>query len=159
MRTKLALLLAVARRPALLILDEPSEGLDPLGVEQLLETLVTQCADGTTVFFSSHQIAEVERISDHVCVLDKGSLVLDESLDALRQSWRQIDLVFPATPDEAQFQIAGIERVKMQGQRMSVFANGNLEAIVERAKDLRANAIDVSPIGLREIFLLRVGEN
>src|SRR5580704_7962215 len=74
MRTKLDLLLAVSRRPALLILDEPSEGLDPLGIEQLLETLVTQCADGTSVFFSSHQIAEVERISDHVCAIHKGSL-------------------------------------------------------------------------------------
>src|SRR6266404_5073952 len=73
MRTKLALLLALARRPELLILDEPSEGLDPFGVEQLLEALVAQCSEGTSVFFSSHQIAEVERIADHVCILDRGA--------------------------------------------------------------------------------------
>src|ERR1041384_8289074 len=58
MRTKLALLLAFARRPALLILDEPSEGLDPVAVEQLLEALVARSAEGTAGFFSSHQIAE-----------------------------------------------------------------------------------------------------
>ena len=158
MLTKLALLLAVARRPTLLILDEPSEGLDPSGVEQLLETLITQCADGTTVFFSSHQIAEVERISDHVCVIDKGRLVLDESLDVLRQSWRQIDLVFPWAPDEADFRIAGVERIRTRGQQMSLFASGNLEGIVERARDFRASAVDVTPVGLREIFLLTIGE-
>src|SRR5437773_9630298 len=72
MRTKLALLLAFARRPELLILDEPSEGLDPVGIENLLQTLVAQSADGVTVFFSSHQIAEVERVADHVCILEIG---------------------------------------------------------------------------------------
>ena len=51
MRTKLALLLAISRSPKLLILDEPSEGLDPVGVEQLLESLVSQCGDGTTSLF------------------------------------------------------------------------------------------------------------
>lgn len=61
MRTKLALLLAFARRPDLLILDEPSEGLDPVGIEHLLQTLVAHSAEGVSIFFSSHQIAEVER--------------------------------------------------------------------------------------------------
>src|SRR5258706_16261384 len=92
MRTKLTLLLALARRPELLILDEPSEGLDPVGIEDLLQTLVAQAAEGVTVFFSSHQIAEVERIADHVCILDNGRLLLNASLDQLRQSYRRIDL-------------------------------------------------------------------
>jgi energy-coupling factor transporter ATP-binding protein EcfA2 len=75
MRTKLALLLAFARRPELLILDEPSEGLDPVGIEHLLQVLVARSADGVSVFFSSHQIAEVERVADHVCILEKGCLL------------------------------------------------------------------------------------
>jgi ABC-type uncharacterized transport system ATPase subunit/ABC-type transport system involved in multi-copper enzyme maturation permease subunit len=69
MRTKLDLLLALARRPELLILDEPSEGLDPVSIEELLQSLVAAAAEGTSVFFSSHQIAEVERIADHVCII------------------------------------------------------------------------------------------
>src|SRR6202011_2325461 len=72
MRTKLALLLAFARRPDLLILDEPSEGLDPVGIEYLLRTLVSCSAEGVSIFFSSHQIAEVERVADHICILEKG---------------------------------------------------------------------------------------
>ena len=83
MRTKLALLLALARHPQLLILDEPSEGLDPVSIEELLQTLVAAAADGTTVFFSSHQIAEVERIVLRV-VRAKSALRLsaDQRTDA-----------------------------------------------------------------------------
>src|SRR5215470_5358989 len=98
MRTKLALLLAFARRPDLLILDEPSEGLDPVGIEYLLQVLVAQAAEGVSVFFSSHQIAEVERVADHVCILEKGCLLVDASLDQLRQFYRRIDLLFAAPP-------------------------------------------------------------
>ena len=153
MRTKLALLLALARQPALLILDEPSEGLDPFGVEQLLEGLVAQCSEGTSVFFSSHQIAEVERIADHVCILEQGCLVLDASLDDLRQSYRRINLVFACPPDECEFQIAGVESIRTSGHQMAVFASGNADAIVERARDFDASSIEVTPVGLREIFL------
>jgi ABC-2 type transport system ATP-binding protein len=105
MRTKLALLLALSRRPKLLILDEPGDGLDPCGVEQLLESLVARASEGTSIFFSSHQIAEVERVADNVCILDKGRLILDATMDDLRQSYRQITVVFPELPVEREFQL------------------------------------------------------
>jgi ABC-2 type transport system ATP-binding protein len=156
MRTKLALLLALARRPALLILDEPSEGLDPVGIEQLLQALIAQSAEGTAVFFSSHQISEVERIADDVCMVEKGRLVLDVSLDEMRQSYRQVDCVFPALPAESEFQIAGVDSVRTKGLQVRVFAHGNTDAIVERARDLHASSIQVAPVGLREMFLEKV---
>jgi len=159
MRTKLALLLAFARRPELLILDEPSEGLDPVGIEHLLQTLVAESAEGVAIFFSSHQIAEVERVADHVCILDKGCLMVDASLDQLRQCYRRIDLVFPFPPDEREFRITGVERVRTKGHQMSVFASGNAEAVVERARDLDAISVEVAPVGLRDIFLETVKEN
>jgi len=97
MRTKLALILAIARRPKLLILDEPSEGLDPRGTEQLLETLTSECAEGTTVFFSSHQIEEVERISDQICVIHRGTLVIDSPtagiFTSIGMDWRYLKLI------------------------------------------------------------------
>ncbi|HTS66063.1 MAG TPA: ABC transporter ATP-binding protein [Candidatus Acidoferrales bacterium] len=159
MRTKLALLLAFARRPDLLILDEPGDGLDPFGIEQLLQSLVAICAEGTAVFFSSHQIAEVERISDRVAILERGRLILDLSLDDMRESYRQIDVVFPGLPAERDFQIAGIRRIRAAGHQWSVFASGNADAIVDRARDFHASSIQVTPVGLREIFLEMAREN
>src|SRR5689334_18221415 len=71
MRTKLVLILALARMPDLLIFDEPSEGLDPSAAEQMLEAIVRAAAEGSTVFFSSHQLSEVERIADDVFIIDR----------------------------------------------------------------------------------------
>jgi ABC-2 type transport system ATP-binding protein len=156
MRTKLALLLALARKPELLILDEPSEGLDPIGIELMLESLVAQNSEGTTVFFSSHQIPEVERIADHVCLRHQGGLVLDASLDDMRQSYRQINLVFPSLPHESDVRLAGVESIRTSGRQMSVVVSKNAEMLIERAHDLHASSVEVSPIGLREIFLQTV---
>ena len=159
MRTKLALLLAFARRPELLILDEPSEGLDPVGIEHLLQTLVAQSADGVSIFFSSHQIAEVERVADHVCILDNGRLLVNASLDRLLQSYRRIDLAFRFPPPEQEFRIAGVERIRISGNALSILASMNAEAVVERAHDLNAVSVEVAPVGLRDIFLETVKEN
>jgi ABC-2 type transport system ATP-binding protein len=159
MRTKLALLLAFARRPELLILDEPSEGLDPVGIEDLLQALVGQSAEGTAVFFSSHQIAEVERIADHVCILDKGCLRVDASLDYLRQSYRRIDLIFPSEPLERDFRMEGVARIRGSGCQMSILASSNAQAVISRAHDLGATSIEVIAVGLRDIFLETVREN
>jgi ABC-2 type transport system ATP-binding protein len=156
MRTKLALLLALSRRPELLILDEPSDGLDPCAVELLLEGLVAQSSEGASVFFSSHQIAEVERLADNICILDKGQLILDSSMDTLRESYRQITLVFPETPVEREFQLEGVQRIKANGFQMAVFVSGNAEGVVERARNFRATSIDVAPVALRDIYLQTV---
>src|SRR5882757_4016384 len=159
MRTKVALLLALARRPELLILDEPSEGLDPIGIEQMLESLVAQCGEGTTVFFSSHQIPEVERIADNVCMIHRGRLVIDASLDDMRQSYRQIDLTFSSLPQEKELRLAGVESIRTSGRQMRVFVSRNAEVVVERARDLHASSVEVASVGLREIFLETVKES
>jgi ABC-2 type transport system ATP-binding protein len=159
MRTKLGLLIAFARQPELLILDEPSEGLDPVGIEELLEILVARCSEGTTIFFSSHQIAEVERIADQVCILHAGRLVLDSSLDDLRQSYRRIDLIFPSIPAEHDFRLTGVEDIRTRGHQMSVLASRNAEAVVARAHDFQATSIEVTPVELRDVFLQKVKEN
>jgi ABC-2 type transport system ATP-binding protein len=158
MRTKLALLLAFARQPELLILDEPSEGLDPVGIEELLECLVARCSEGAIVFFSSHQISEVERVADQICMLHAGRLVLDSSLDNLRESYRRIDAIFPAIPSELNFRLDGVEDCRTRGHQISLLASGNAEAVIDRARDLHATSIEVTPVGLRDIFLEKVKE-
>ena len=95
MRTKLALLLALSTGAELLILDEPMSGLDPAATEQVLQILVKQAArDGTTVLFSSHQLADVDQIADHIAIVDRGRVVVDGALDDVRAAYRRIQLVF-----------------------------------------------------------------
>jgi ABC-2 type transport system ATP-binding protein len=159
MRTKLALLLAFARRPELLILDEPSEGLDPIGIEELLLALVSQAAAGVTVFFSSHQLAEVERVADHVCILNHGRLQLSAPIDDLRQSYRRIDFVFEAVPSERELVVPGIQRIRSSGHQVSVLTSRNADEVIRRARDLSVVSVEVSPVPLREIFLETVREN
>jgi ABC-2 type transport system ATP-binding protein len=84
MRAKVALAVAMAHDPDLLILDEPTSGLDTLVRRQFLESMVDRAAAGKTVFLSSHQIGEVERVADIVAILHDGKLVLVEPLDVLK---------------------------------------------------------------------------
>ena len=156
MRTKLALLLGFARGCELLILDEPTEGLDPVAIEDVLQIIVSLVADGTTVFFSSHQIAEVEQIADHVLMINRGQLVLDASMDQIKEEYRHIQAVFPAPIEERDLRVPGIEKVHTQGQTVSLVASGNVDNIVEHVRMMRARNVDVLPISLKEIFLEKV---
>jgi ABC-2 type transport system ATP-binding protein len=156
MRTKLALLLGFARGCELLILDEPTEGLDPVAIEDVLQIVVSLAAQGTTVFFSSHQIAEVEQVADHVLMIDRGKLVLDAPMDQVKEHYRQIQAVFPEPVDERDFRIPGIENVQTEGRTVSLVASHNVDSIVEHVRMLRAGSIDVVPLSLKEIFLGKV---
>jgi ABC-type multidrug transport system ATPase subunit len=84
MRQRLGLAAALIRRPRLLVLDEPTNGLDPQGIREIRDLLAGLNRQGTTVFLSSHLLAEVEQLCDRVGVLDRGRLVVQDRLDALR---------------------------------------------------------------------------
>lgn len=86
MRAKVSLALALAHEPELLILDEPTSGLDPLVRRSFLESMVDRAATGKTVFLSSHQIAEVERVADTVAIMKKSRLMTVEPLETLKQT-------------------------------------------------------------------------
>jgi len=158
MRTKLALLLALSRRSQLLILDEPSEGLDPVSIEELLQALVAAAAEGTSVFFSSHQIAEVERVADHVCIIDHGRLVADTSLEQIRQEYRRITAGFSTDPPRLDFPGETIGSVRTDGRQITVMATRNADAILERVHRLGAASVESTPVNLRDLFLATVKE-
>ncbi len=157
MRTKLALVLALARQPDLLILDEPSEGLDPVAAEQMLEAIVRAAAEGSTVFFSSHQLSEVERIADEVFIIHHGRLALDGSLEDLRQNFRRMHFAFPGRAPVEQMYLAGVRRSQVDGHVLSLVADRNFEEITGRANALGAISANVQPVNLHELFLEVVG--
>ncbi len=84
MRQRLGLAAALLRRPSLLVLDEPTNGLDPQGIREIRELLLDLHRGGTTIFLSSHLLAEVEQLCTRVGVLDRGRMVLQDQLDSLR---------------------------------------------------------------------------
>ena len=98
MRQRLGLAAALIRRPPLLILDEPTNGLDPQGITEIRRLLLELNAGGTTIFLSSHLLAEIEQMCTRVGVLDRGRLVLQERLDVLL---RPTGLIAVRTPDPA----------------------------------------------------------
>ncbi|GAA1841502.1 ABC transporter ATP-binding protein [Microlunatus capsulatus] len=98
MRQRLGLAAALLRRPDLLVLDEPTNGLDPQGIQEIRDLLLRLNAEGTTIFLSSHLLAEIEQMCTRVGVLDRGRLVLQERLDVLL---RPSGLVAVRTPDVA----------------------------------------------------------
>jgi len=154
MRTALALLLAVCRGAELLILDEPTSGLDPAMTEIVLQTLVTHVADeGTAVFFSSHQIAEIEQVADTVAIIDRGRTVVSGALDDLRENFRRIRLVFDADAPDATFHAAGVESVARQGRTMTLLSSRGADTLVAETRALNPVSVDVAPVTLKEIFL------
>lgn len=95
MRQRLGLAAALLRRPRLLVLDEPTNGLDPQGIHEIRALLQQLNRDGTTVFLSSHLLAEVEQLCTRIGVLDRGRLVLQDQLDELRGPTGRTVLITP----------------------------------------------------------------
>lgn len=92
MKAKVSLSLAIAHEPELLILDEPTSGLDPMVRREFLESMIERAATGQTVFLSSHQINEVERVADHVALMKQSKLIHCESLDGLKANTRELQI-------------------------------------------------------------------
>ena len=154
MRTKLALLLALSTGAELLILDEPMSGLDPAAVEQVLQIIVTQAArDGTTVLFSSHQLADVDQIADHIAIVDRGRVIVDGALDDVRERYRRIEIVFDGPTPDVELKSRGVVTTRTQGRTMSVLSSAGEGDIVAEARALRPASVEVHPVALKEIFL------
>jgi ABC-2 type transport system ATP-binding protein len=154
-RVKAALLLALARQPRLLILDEPTTGLDPVARHEVLGELMSVLKDeGRTIFFSSHNTLEVEQISDRIAFIDRGRLIaLDEKEDLLDR-WRRVRLLVPA--GSVLPQIPGI--IDVAGtERLPVLTTSQFNpSVVSLCEDRGATVQAVDSMTLEEIFVANV---
>ena len=150
MRAKVALSLAMAFDPELLILDEPTSGLDPLVRRSFLESMIDRAAAGQTVFLSSHQIQEVERVADWVAILHQGSLQIVAPLEELKSSisilnFSQRDplLAMPAELDQIevlhQSQIGRTFHLMVRGLTPEIVASLSQHANLFEVKSIRPN--------------------
>jgi len=160
MRSKLMLLLAISHGAELLVLDEPMEGLDPAVVEQLLRELVVITAEqGTMIFFSSHQLADVEQIADHVAIIDAGKTLVCGQLDDLKMNYHRLSVVCSDEPPSDIGRLDGVVSVRRTGRMLSMLVSHNAEIIAARVQQSSGAAVERFPVTLKEVFLEHVGIN
>jgi ABC-2 type transport system ATP-binding protein len=148
-QTKMWLLLALAQQPDVLVLDEPTAGLDPVVTDQLLRVLVEDVAsEGRTVFMSSHHLAEIERIADWVGMIDKGKLLLEAPMEDLRAKFRRIQVT-----GVAEMAPLAALRVRRSGGSTEYVVRGGAEEFVDALEREGATVLQSSPMNLSEIFL------
>jgi len=155
-RQKIGLIQAFMNRPELLIMDEPSSGLDPL-MQREFQTMMSEVvAEGRTVFLSSHTLSEVQRVADRVGIIRHGRLIALEAVASLRsKAIRRVDLFFDADVDESVFVgLPGVREVESQNHHVVLSFDGQMETLLKVATD-RYNLIDITTqeADLEEIFL------
>lgn len=157
---KAAVLMALAPRPEVLLLDEPAAGLDPISRRELIEELIAVLSrgPGCTVLFSTHIISDLERIAERVGILDRGQLRVDRDLDELKGAYRRVQVIFPGEAPPPHFVIPGAGRCQFSGPVVSgvtaIFDGEHIEAL-RRWPGVR---VQIFPIGLEDIFMEVVGK-
>jgi ABC-2 type transport system ATP-binding protein len=153
---KAGLLIALAYRPELLLLDEPSSGLDPLVRREILEAIIrTVTEEGRTVFFSSHLLDEIERVSDQIALVHAGRIVLAGDLDDVKEQHHRITIRFEQPLAEPPG-LGGAMSIEGAGREWTAICNGARGELLEEVAQLGASVVEEHTPSLNEIFVARV---
>ncbi len=155
-KQKIGVLLALFHQPKLLILDEPTAGLDPISQNEFYRVLKEINKKGTTIFFSSHNLYEVEKICDRVGIIRDGGLVAVETIEELRRRRRKkVEIVFADSFNKEEFAaISGIEIISANEKNLQLYVEANsMDNLLEKLA--RQKVLDVTAYypDLEEIFL------
>ena len=158
-RAKVALVLSAACRPDLMLLDDPTAGLDPLVRREILEGILGAVSEeGGAVLYASHLVQDIERVADRIAVLDRGRLVLEGSLEEIKGGMRCARAVFEGDAP-ADVELAGMVDAISEGRLLTVVARASDSDLEASLKQLGAREIEIEPLPLEEILvaLLRGG--
>jgi ABC-2 type transport system ATP-binding protein len=159
MRTQLALSLALGGDPDLLILDEPTTGLDPIARRTFLDVLMAEAAAaGKTIFFSSHVLTDVESVADSVGILQRGKLLVSGAIAALQQQHGVVCLSYDEPPTAemllAMQGVPGVGRVDHEDRSVRIQMHGDVSATVGKLRSIAPPLlVDTTRLSLEEIFL------
>lgn len=160
MKQKLGLIAAMMHRPKLLMLDEPTTGLDPLMREALYAELRAVVADGRTVLFSSHTLAEVDALCDEVAILRAGRLVEQERIDVLRsRALRHVDIRLPAAASLPEPLPAGLTVGALANGLVRATWQGEIQPLVQYLAACNVQDVTIAPPDLEDLFLSYYGQN
>ncbi len=154
MRQRLALAMALVGDPDLLVLDEPSSGLDPNGARELRDIVESEAADGTTVFFSSHILGQVEAVCDRVGIIREGELVAVDTIEGLRENvggGSTLVVEVDAVPEDAEHRLKsleGVSDVTVDGTTLRITCEDDVK--MDAVQELEAAGADVSDFSTEE---------
>lgn len=155
-RARAGLLLALAHRPELLVLDEPSSGLDPVVRRDILGAIIRTIAEeGRTVLFSSHLLDEVERVADRVAIIHEGRILLTAAMDDIKDTHRRLTLRF-AEPVSEPPSLVGALSCSGEGLEWTYLCSGERVQLRTAAESLGATIVDDDALSLDDIFVTRV---
>jgi len=155
-RQKVGVIQAFMNRPQLLIMDEPSSGLDPL-VQREFQTMMREVVgQGASVFLSSHTLSEVQRVADRVGIIRHGVLIANETVSGLRaKGLRKVELELDAHPQAAVLEaVPGVRDVLIEDRRVQLSYEGTMDALLKTVTD-KYGLVDISTqeADLEEVFL------
>jgi ABC-2 type transport system ATP-binding protein len=153
MKTRLAHIIALSIRPRLVILDEPGSGLDAVIKQEFMRLYMQEAASGAGIFFSTHNLHELERMADQVAVIMKGKLLFQRSLDEWKANSRKIQAIFPEGLPEEIKDLPGLLRVETQGKVYSIVLGDHFTENLERIKALKPQYMDTLDISLEDLFV------
>jgi ABC-2 type transport system ATP-binding protein len=155
-RQKVGVIQAFMNKPEVLIMDEPSSGLDPLMQREFQTMMREVTAEGRTVFLSSHTLSEVQRVADRVGIIRHGKLIALEAVADLRSKGvRKVELFFDTSVDGAVFEsLPGVRDVAVANQHVTLSFSGHMERLLKVVTE-RYTLVDISTqeADLEEIFL------
>jgi ABC-2 type transport system ATP-binding protein len=156
MRSRILLAAALLRNPQVLLLDEPTDGMDPEGVEHALQQLTVWIGGGAkSVLISTHRLDEVERICDRVILINQGRILIEGELDDLRAAHKLIQVVgnVPGAELDAWPEVAGWQ---LEGSILRIRTHSSPEVVLERLRGYAPTHLEILDMNLREIYLTRV---
>lgn len=156
-QAKVALLLAMAHRPELLILDEPTAGLDVVVRREFMESVIDLIQqEGRTVFFSSHLVHEVERVADWVGIIDRGKLIVCKPVEQLKADVKRVCAVFEVVPPE--IRLPNVIAQETVGRQVRLTVDDFCDSTLEPVRSLKPKSIEVEDLPLEDIFVALAGE-
>ncbi len=159
-QTAVALVIAFAIRPRVLVLDEPASGLDPVFQRTVLDLIIDAAAGGAGVLFSSHQIGQVERAADRIAVLRDGKLVLAGNIDTLKGDEKVVVAAFDAmVPEMPELERdPNVRRIERGGRIVRLYTDGESDRIAGKVAQFVPRSLEVVDLTLEDIFLGAVGD-
>jgi len=154
MARKIAIIQTFQHRPKLMVMDEPTEGLDPVMQHTFYELLEEYRDNGGTVFLSSHHLREVELVCDRAAIIRKGRLVVEEVIkDLMKHTARSVHVTFKEEIDPALLESDAWEIVAMNGKTLNARLTGDIDAVIKLLARFPVADMSLPTVGLQDVFL------